>query len=74
MGASGSVPIPEGVFVGIWEISDNGNVAQRWKIEGKFSNILAKPCGVTLNPKHKEIYVSDMRLNSILTYSFPEMF
>ncbi len=71
---SGSVPIPEGTFVGIWGIYDNGNVAPRWKIEGKASNILAKPRGVTLNPKHKELLVSDMRLNSVMTFSFPEMF
>jgi hypothetical protein len=64
---------PEGVFVGIWSVNDNGNVAPRWKIDGPKSG-LKRPRGVALNPKRQEIYVADMRLNSVLTYYFPEMF
>ncbi len=64
---------PEGVFVGVWSVEDDGDVPPRWKIAGPDS-VMKKPRGVAINPKHKEIYVSDMRLNSILTYSFPEMF
>ena len=70
----GGIPIPEGTFVGIWSIYDSGNVPPRWKIDGKPSNILTKPRGVTLNPNHKEVLVSDMRLNAVLTFSFPELF
>lgn len=64
---------PEGVFVGIWSIEDNGNVPPRWKIGGERSG-MKKPRGVVLNPKNKELIVADMRLNSVLTYYFPELF
>ena len=71
---SGSIPEPEGTFVGVWSIFDNGDVPPRWKIEGKPSNVMKKPRGVALNPKHKEVIVSDMRLNAVLTFSFPEIY
>jgi len=64
---------PEGVFVGIWSVKDNGDVAPRWKIAGPESQ-LKRPRGVAVNAIHKEIYVADMRLNSVLTYYFPEIF
>lgn len=64
---------PEGVFVGIWNVSDDGDVAPRWKIGGPQSGLL-KPRGVVLNPAHKEVIVSDMRLNSVLTFYYPEIF
>ena len=70
----GGIAIPDGTFVGVWSIYDNGNVPPRWRIDGKPSNILAKPRGVALNPKHKELLVSDMRLNAVLTFAFPEIF
>ncbi|MBF8305195.1 MAG: hypothetical protein HW398_383, partial [Acidobacteria bacterium] len=70
----GGIPEPEGTFVGVWSINDSGDVPPRWKIEGKPSNIMKKPRGVALNPKNKELIVSDMRLNSVLTFYFPEIF
>ena len=70
----GGIPEPEGSFVGVWSINDSGDVPPRWKIEGKPSNIMKKPRGVTLNPKNKEVIVSDMRLNAVLTFYFPEIF
>ena len=63
-------PEPPGVFVGVWSINDNGDVPPRWKIQ----NHLKKPRGVVVDPKHKEIIVADMTLNSVLTFSLPEMF
>ena len=51
-------------------INDNGDVPPRWKIV----NRLKKPRGVVIDPKHKELIVADMTLNSVLTYSLPEMF
>lgn len=72
--ANGVRPEPEGAFVGIWSINDNGDVPPRWKIDAKTSNALKKPRGVALNPKNKELIVSDMRQNAVLTYSLPEMF
>ncbi len=64
---------PKGVFIGVWSINDNGDVAPRWKLGGP-KTIMKKPRGVALNPKDKEIIVADMRLNSVLTYYFPEIF
>lgn len=64
---------PEGVFVGVWNIRDDGDIPPRWKIGGPKSG-LKKPRGVVLNPKHKELIVADMRLNSVLTFYFPEIF
>ena len=65
--------VPKNAFVGIWHITDNGDIAPRWKVKGPQSTII-KPRGVALDPKHKEIFVADMRLNAILIYSFPEIF
>jgi hypothetical protein len=70
----GGIAIPEGTFVGVWSVYDNGNIPPRWRIDGKASNVMLKPRGVTLNPNHKELIVSDMRLNAVLTFSFPEIF
>jgi hypothetical protein len=72
--SDGGTALPEDAFLGVWSIFDNGDVAPKWKIEGKASNILTKPRGVTFNPNHKEVLVSDMRLNAVLTFSFPEIF
>ncbi|MBI2820565.1 MAG: hypothetical protein HYX73_11345, partial [Acidobacteria bacterium] len=64
---------PEGVFIGVWSIHDNGDVAPRWRLGGP-NSVMIKPRGVALNVKNKEVLVADMRLNSILTYYFPEIF
>ena len=64
---------PGNTFVGIWSIHDNGDVPPRWKLGGSKSG-LKKPRGVALDIKNKEIIVADMRLNSVLTFYFPEMF
>ena len=64
---------PEGAFVGIWSVNDNGDVPPRWVIGGPKST-LKKPRGVALNPKNKELIIADMRLNAVLTYYFPEIF
>jgi hypothetical protein len=63
---------PEGVFVGIWNVEDNGDVPPRWKIGAQDG--LKKPRGVTIDPANKEIIVADMAQNWILTYYFPEIF
>lgn len=60
-------------FVGVWSLKDNGDVPPRWTIGGP-KGALEHVHGVALNPKHKEIIISDKRTNSVLTYSFPEMF
>lgn len=68
-----SVMEPEGVFIGVWSIRDHGDLAPRWRLAGPRSGI-TKPRGVVLIPKYKELVVADMTLNSVLTYSFPEIF
>ena len=72
-GDSYGVAEPEGAFIGIWSINDNGDVPARWKLSGPKST-LKKSRGVALNIKSKELIVADMRLNAILTYYFPEIF
>lgn len=64
---------PEGVFVGFWNVHDNGDIPPRWKLTGSKST-LKKPRGVAFNVKNKEIIIADMRLNSVLTFYFPEIF
>lgn len=64
---------PEGVFLGVWSIYDKGDAPPHWKIAGPNST-MKKPRGVAISPKYKEIYVSDMRLNAVMTYYFPEIF
>ena len=65
---------PQGAFVGIWSIDDNGDVPPRWKINAGAKSEMKKPRGVVLDPKHKELIIADMRLNAVLTYYFPEIF
>ena len=71
---AGDIAEPQGTFVGVWSINDKGDVPPRWMIPGKPSTVMKKPRGVVLNPRHKEVIVSDMRLNAVLTYYFPEIF
>jgi hypothetical protein len=71
---SAETPEPEGTFVGVWSIQDDGDVPPRWKIEGKVSNGMVKPHGIALDARHKEVIVADMRLNAVLTFYFPEIF
>jgi hypothetical protein len=63
------------VFIGFWSLDANGDVPPKWKILGGDNKAkLTKPFGLDLNPEHREIYVSDMRLNGVLTFHFPELF
>ena len=64
---------PEGAFVGIWSLDDDGDIPPKWVIGGPKST-LKKPRGVDLNPANKELIIADMRLNSVLTFHFPELF
>ena len=64
---------PEGSFIGVWSLYDEGDVPPKWVIGGPKST-LKKPRGVALNPENKELIVADMRLNAVLTFYFPELF
>jgi hypothetical protein len=60
-------------FVGVWSIHDNGDVPPRWTIGGP-NGVLRQIRGITLDPEHKNVIVSDKYLNAILTFNFPEIF
>jgi hypothetical protein len=65
---------PEGAFLGVWSYDDNGDVPPRWKLPAGPRTTLKKPFGVVLNPKDKEVIISDMRNNGVLVFSVPEIF
>jgi hypothetical protein len=65
---------PEGVYVGVWSLDDNGDIPPLWKISASQKTNMKKARGVALDPKNKELIVADMRMNSVLTFYLPEMF
>lgn len=60
-------------FVGVWEITDHGNVAPRAVIKGPVSGLI-HPGGLAINPKAGEMYVSDSVRNGLYTYLVPDFF
>lgn len=60
-------------FIGVWDITDNGDVPPKAVIEGRASGLIW-PAGVALNPEHGEVYTIDSVRNGMFTYSVPEMF
>jgi hypothetical protein len=60
-------------FVGVWSISDNGDVPPKWTIGGPHG-VLRMPRGIALDAVNKAMLVSDKRLNAVLTFHFPEIF
>lgn len=65
---------PPDAFVGVWSYNDNGDVPPKYEIPIGQITKMKKPFGVVLDPKHKELIVSDMRNQGILTFSVPEIF
>ena len=65
---------PPNAFLGVWTYDDNGDIAPKYKIPIGPKTTLKKPFGVVLNPKNKEVIISDMRQNGVLTFSVPEIF
>ncbi len=65
---------PKGFYVGIWSIDDDGDSAPKWRIGEGPKSAMKKPVGVAFDAKHKEIFVTDMRQNAVLSYYFPEVF
>jgi hypothetical protein len=59
--------------VGVWSIHDNGNVPPLLTIGGP-NNLLRDARGIAVDPKNKNVYVSDKTLNSVLTFNVPEAF
>jgi DNA-binding beta-propeller fold protein YncE len=60
-------------FLGVWKITDNGDVAPLAMIRGPFSGLL-HPVGLALNPKAGEIYLSDSVKNGVLSFLVPQFF
>jgi DNA-binding beta-propeller fold protein YncE len=58
-------------FMGVWNITDNGDVAPLALIRGPFSGLI-HPVGLALNPKNGEIYVSDSVKNGVLSFLVPQ--
>jgi hypothetical protein len=71
-GVQGLVEPPR-VFVGAWSLDDNGDVAPKYAISGE-GTTMKKSFSVALDPLHKDVIVSDMRLNGVMTFNVPEMF
>jgi hypothetical protein len=65
---------PDNAYLGVWSIDDNGDAPPRYKMPTGPRTTLKKPFGVVLNEKNKEVIISDMRLNGVLTFSVPEIF
>ncbi|HJZ67978.1 MAG TPA: hypothetical protein VKF81_07650 [Blastocatellia bacterium] len=60
-------------FIGVWNVTDRGDVAPRAIIKGPFSGLL-HPIGLALNPPRGEIYVSDSVRNGLMTFLVPDFF
>ena len=65
--------ISDDSFVGVWDVTDNGDVAPHWTIGGP-KGVLLMVRGVAVIPKYKEVLITDKRMNAILTFNFPEIF
>ena len=60
-------------YVGVWSVHDNGDIPPRWRFGGP-NGILQMPRGVALDPANQNVFVSDKRLNAVLTFHVPEIY
>ena len=60
-------------FIGVWNITDNGDVPPRGYIKGPATGLIW-PAGVALNFSDREIYTIDSVRNGMFTYFMPELF
>jgi hypothetical protein len=60
-------------YVGVWSVFDNGEVAPRWTIGGP-DNLLKDVRGIALDPKNKQVMISDKTHNAVFTFHVPEAF
>jgi hypothetical protein len=60
-------------YLGIWSYEKSGDNPPLWRIAGP-NGVLQMPRGTTIDVKNKSIIMSDKRLNSVMTFYFPEMF
>ena len=60
-------------YVGVWSIFDEGNTPPRFTIGGP--NLLLKDArGIAVDPKSKDVMVSDKTLNAVFRFHVPEAF
>jgi hypothetical protein len=60
-------------YVGVWSVFDNGDVPPRLTIGGP--NVLLKDArGIAVDPKSKDVMVSDKTLNAVFRFHVPEAF
>jgi DNA-binding beta-propeller fold protein YncE len=77
-GCTGPPPPPLTVssnlgFIGVWKITDNGDVPPRAILKGAGSQLIA-PGSLAINPATGEIYVSDGARNGVFTFLVPQFF
>ena len=60
-------------YVGVWSVFDDGDVPPRLTIGGP--NLLLKDArGIAVDPKSKDVIVSDKTLNAVFRFHVPEAF
>jgi len=60
-------------FIGVWNITDNGDVPPRAIVRGPISG-LVHPSGIALNPEYGEVMATDSVRNGTFTFLVPEFF
>ena len=60
-------------FVGVYDINADGDVPPQIILGGP-RGVFQMIRGVAVNAKHKELIVSDKRINAVLTFRVPELF
>jgi len=65
-------PAPLG-FLGVWNETDDGDVAPRAIIRGA-DTLIVQPNGLALDPKHGEIFISTGMRNGLAAYHLPGFF
>lgn len=60
-------------FVGVWKITDDGDVPPEAIIRGPTSGLI-HPAGVGINPKNGELFATDSVRNGLLMFLMPELF
>jgi hypothetical protein len=59
-------------FVGIWNVTDNGDVPPKATIKGQTTQIIA-PRGAAVDFQHQEIFIIDKVQNAFFTYSWQKI-
>lgn len=60
-------------FIGVWNITDEGDTPPLARLGGPFSGLL-HPVGLAINPEAGEMYVSDSVRNGVFTFLVPDFF